>query len=209
MARPRFEKLPRQRQLEILNAASEEFVARGFHDASYNAIIERAGGSKGSFYYYFEDKKDLFIAVLDHHSDRFLEGLGGVWAGEDDGRPFWVQVEALLQELMDRTAAHPEALALGKACMPIAGDPAVTALMERHSQGLARMLLVGQSTGDVRTDLPLDLLFPLLLSVGTAMDSYLLPRWDQDGTQERAMGLYMDLLRRLLSPLPPTSDTAT
>ena len=44
-------------------AALDEFAAHGFHDASLNRIIEAAGISKGSMYYYFDGKEDLFAHV--------------------------------------------------------------------------------------------------------------------------------------------------
>jgi AcrR family transcriptional regulator len=54
MVRSRFARLPPEQQQVILRAALEEFAARGFHDASLNRVIEAAGISKGSMYYYFD-----------------------------------------------------------------------------------------------------------------------------------------------------------
>ena len=63
MVRPRFAKLPVHQQQTIVQAALDEFAAHGFRDASLNRIIETAGISKGSLYYYFDDKSDLFAYV--------------------------------------------------------------------------------------------------------------------------------------------------
>jgi len=57
---PRFQNLDETRRRAILAAAAEEFGERGFAQASYNRIIERAGISKGAMYYYFADKDDLY-----------------------------------------------------------------------------------------------------------------------------------------------------
>ncbi|HWT51730.1 MAG TPA: TetR/AcrR family transcriptional regulator, partial [Caulobacter sp.] len=73
MVRPRFAKLPAPQQQAIVQAALSEFAAHGFHDASLNRVIEAAGISKGSLYYYFDGKEDLFAYVAQ-------AGLGGLIA---------------------------------------------------------------------------------------------------------------------------------
>jgi AcrR family transcriptional regulator len=46
------------------------FLGRGFHGASLDEIAERAGYSKGAVYSNFAGKDDLFLAVLDAHTER-------------------------------------------------------------------------------------------------------------------------------------------
>lgn len=43
----------------MLAAALDEFVARGYQDASIEGIAARAGMTKGAVYYWFSDKRDL------------------------------------------------------------------------------------------------------------------------------------------------------
>ena len=64
MPKRRFEKLDPEVRGRILKAAALEFGTHGYADASLNRIVEQAGISKGSMYYYFEDKEDLFGMVL-------------------------------------------------------------------------------------------------------------------------------------------------
>ena len=64
MPRPRFDKLPPERQATILDAATVEFATAGYENASLNRIIERAELSKGATYYYFDGKEDLYLTVL-------------------------------------------------------------------------------------------------------------------------------------------------
>jgi TetR/AcrR family transcriptional regulator, transcriptional repressor for nem operon len=49
----------------ILSGAKELFLARGYAATTVDAICERAELTKGSFYYFFESKEDLGLAVLD------------------------------------------------------------------------------------------------------------------------------------------------
>jgi AcrR family transcriptional regulator len=43
----------------VLSAALEVFAARGFAATSVDNIVERAGCTRGAFYYYFESKEDI------------------------------------------------------------------------------------------------------------------------------------------------------
>jgi len=48
----------------LYEAALTEFAARSFRDASLNDILKAAGMNKGSFYYRFRDKTELYLTLL-------------------------------------------------------------------------------------------------------------------------------------------------
>ena len=54
-----------QSKERILAGAKELFLARGYSATTVDAICEKAGLTKGSFYYFFDSKEDLGLAVLD------------------------------------------------------------------------------------------------------------------------------------------------
>jgi TetR/AcrR family transcriptional regulator, transcriptional repressor for nem operon len=54
-----------QSKERILVAAKDLFLARGYAATTVDAICEKAELTKGSFYYSFDSKEDLGIAVLD------------------------------------------------------------------------------------------------------------------------------------------------
>lgn len=57
---------PKQRRREqILEAAGAVFAERGYHNASINDIIEKAGIARGTFYLYFASKHNILEAILD------------------------------------------------------------------------------------------------------------------------------------------------
>lgn len=49
---------------QIINAAVTVFSQKGYHPASMDAIAQSAGVAKGSLYYHFRSKSDLFTAVI-------------------------------------------------------------------------------------------------------------------------------------------------
>jgi AcrR family transcriptional regulator len=50
---------------ELMEAALAVFAERGYREASVDDVAERAGYSKGAFYWHFPSKDDLFYALLE------------------------------------------------------------------------------------------------------------------------------------------------
>ena len=69
-------RLPRdERRGQLLVAASEVFVDRGFHAAGMDEIADRAGVSKPVLYQHFSSKLELYLAVLARHVDNLVSGV--------------------------------------------------------------------------------------------------------------------------------------
>ena len=56
----------------ILRTSFQLFVEKGFTDVSLNEIIKAVGLTKGGFYYYFESKEALLVAVIDRYLFSYL-----------------------------------------------------------------------------------------------------------------------------------------
>ncbi len=65
MPKDTFFNLPEEKRARIIDAAIDEFAAYPFHQARITVIADRSGIAKGSFYQYFEDKKDLFKYLME------------------------------------------------------------------------------------------------------------------------------------------------
>src|SRR5690625_3421272 len=61
-----FYQLERAKQDTIINAALKEFTENGFEKASTNKIVKKAGIGKGTLFYYFNNKKDLFVFLIEY-----------------------------------------------------------------------------------------------------------------------------------------------
>ncbi|MFN0023108.1 MAG: TetR/AcrR family transcriptional regulator [Parvularculaceae bacterium] len=48
----------------MLDAAAEEFGARGYHETAISNITQRAGVGLGTFYVYFKSKEEVFRALV-------------------------------------------------------------------------------------------------------------------------------------------------
>lgn len=62
-----FLRLSNEKKRKLLEASYKEFETYNFSDASINRIIKEANISRGSFYMYFQDKKDLYFYLLEQH----------------------------------------------------------------------------------------------------------------------------------------------
>lgn len=58
------------KRAQIVRGAAEVFTRMGYEAANVGAIAAAAGVSKGTIYVYFEDKLDLFVAVMEDTRDR-------------------------------------------------------------------------------------------------------------------------------------------
>ena len=58
--------LKKNRREEILKSAISAFSHKGYHNTSISDIIEKAGIARGTFYLYFENKRQIFDSVLDN-----------------------------------------------------------------------------------------------------------------------------------------------
>jgi AcrR family transcriptional regulator len=59
---------------QIVEGARQVFLARGFDAASMMDIAKAAGVSKGTLYVYFEDKEELFAAIVQQECCSHAEG---------------------------------------------------------------------------------------------------------------------------------------
>jgi len=204
MARHRFDNLDPEKQEAILRAAGEEFAEKGFGAASINRIILASGMSKGSVYYYFEDKADLFATVVERGTQRVMDEIG--WPALEVLGPdeFW---DALL-ELTRRTVAFIRRdewwVRMARALHHIQQEPGARLAADRLAN-LGRdmwqaIISRGQSLGVIRTDLPRDLLVEITMAADQGGDQWMMERWDEFTPEalEGVVDARVDLLRDML-----------
>jgi AcrR family transcriptional regulator len=68
-----------KRRSEIVGAAIDIFAQKGYHDARISDIAEKLKIGHGTFYRYFKNKRDIFVAVL----EGIMQDIGQVVASED------------------------------------------------------------------------------------------------------------------------------
>ncbi len=205
MPRPRFERLEPEKQRAILDAASHEFAEHGFQQASFNRIIENAGFSKGAMYYYFDDKKDLYLTVLRTYQGQILAELGELPEVSSPAE-YWAALSDLFSHAAQVKMKHPEFIHLGMSMLKsmLNGELQVPAheLFGEVMGWVEELVTVGQGVGAVRTDLPTGLLVALIFGALEAADMWLVQQIDvlEDLDMEGAHAFSIGLFKRILEP---------
>ncbi len=202
----RFGHLPPQRRAEILASAAAEFAKYGFHGTSYNRLLERIGLGKSSAYYYFEDKADLFMAVVVDRYTAFYEGTSTLALPRTAGE-FWTYIEGLNLRGMEFMLEDPTSAALMQcvaregtsAELITAAESVLIATTSYHRE----LLVLGQRLGAVRQDAPLDLLVAMSRACATASDGWFAEHVDTLRTKRKLADtarLWTELQRGMFAP---------
>ena len=207
MARPRFQNLDEATRKKILETAAVEFAANGFDGTSLNRLIESLGISKGSLYYYFDDKADLFITVVDH-AWSVLMPAEIVDMGNLSSETYWPTLEVMMGEARRRVRENPWIVGFTRLIYDPPENPGIRdALSERFEQARdwqAGLIRQGQRLGTVRDDLPVELLQHLLIGADEAGDRWFVENWDHH-TEEEIERLFTEvfaIFRRMAEPPP-------
>ena len=206
MSRRRFENLDPERQRKLFDSAAEEFAASGYDAASLNRIIERAGMSKSSLYYYFDDKADFFAVLMERAFGFLLKRIGGLDLEALTAETYWSTFEDALHRLVALASEDSWPMKLARAFYWLRGNPKHTASTEKTftlvRRWMAQALERGQDLGVVRKDLPNSLMTDIVMGLGEALDRWTIAHWDSldEEARHRLVGDQLDLFRRMLKP---------
>src|SRR2546425_9379073 len=67
----------------LLAIARKRFGTKGYAATSVEDLVRRAGVTKGAFYHHFDDKKSVFLAVLEDAQQRLAQACVAAARGED------------------------------------------------------------------------------------------------------------------------------
>jgi len=205
MPRPRFEKLTPEKREHILETAAKEFAANGYDGASFNQILAKAGISKGAAYYYFDNKADLYVTSVTHYALELMQNLD-LDFGELTAVSFWPTLQNLYEQQFTQFTERPWVFGVVKSDGPIDMEALANTQLGDASQDveglLESILRQGMALGVVRTDLPDDLLFSLVVALDEAHDKWLLSHMStMNQTELQAAAAQMvALLQQLLTP---------
>jgi len=123
------------RLLAILGAAESVFASKGYYETRMDDIANKAELAKGTIYYYFKSKEEIYLHLLETESDKVYQSIS---ARIRDKAGFL----DILKEVVDFSVEYFEAnLAFLKIFLPCMcglvqfGD---AALLRRGTQGLDR-----------------------------------------------------------------------
>lgn len=161
MARP-VKKTPEQWKKEIVDAAKELFLSKGYEETAITDIMELAGGAKGMFYRFFQSKEEVMHVLGDQ---MFLENNPfEAVRGRSD-----LNGLQKIREVLALDRADGEREKLSTQAVPILKDPRIlAAAVEGNRRVLTplwfELIEEGQCDGSIQTEYAKELseLLPLV-----------------------------------------------
>ncbi|GDY30038.1 TetR/AcrR family transcriptional regulator [Gandjariella thermophila] len=151
-------RLPRNaRRAQLLAAAQHVFVANGYHAAAMDEIAERAGVSKPVLYQHFPGKLELYMALLETHTEELVRRVHGALDSTTDNKQ---RVRAAVAAYFDFVDGEGQAFRMVFES-DLRSEPAVQDAVER-----ATSACVDAITETIMADAGLDAQRARLLAVG-------------------------------------------
>ncbi len=141
-----------ERRGELLDAARDVFVEKGFAAASVDDIVARAGVARGTFYLYFQDKRAVFEALVDDFLSRISACVKSIDLREGTPPPT-DQLRANIHRVVTLALSEPTIVKL--ALFDATGlDPELDEKLHGYYEALRRLIAesleMGQALGMVR-----------------------------------------------------------
>ena len=151
---------------QLVEAALEQFHARGFHNCSVDDITKAAGVPKGSFYNHFASKDALAVEALQQYQQR------SVWRTTDDADlPPLIRLrhryEAMREVLIERGFTRGCLIGnMGTELADLNPDvrAEVQASLDYRSKATTELLRAAQVAGDLAPHHDPDVLGPFLVN---------------------------------------------
>lgn len=175
MPKQTFFNLPAEKRQTIINAALDEFSAYGYGKSNLNRIVEASGIAKGSFYQYFEDKKDLYYYLVDTIGRRKLEMLAPVLEAMA-GNSFSHNLEEIFRIGIEFADSDPKFYKIGQDFASPANSEMMAGFFEKYqvrgTNIYMDLLMAAQKRGELHDDIDLPLaagMVAVLISQTTVM----------------------------------------
>ena len=155
----------------ILDAALACVVEKGYHSSTVDEISKRAGVSKGSVYWYFKSKKEIFKDVLNMYAEKWLAALDALFEEEKDPKEAICSLFEMVRERMEDREKIETCQALLEYWAFAARDKEVKIWVEelyrKYKMKVLPMLEAGIKSGTIKGEDP-DEVFSLisLVSIG-------------------------------------------
>ena len=153
-----------QRIRDILRVGREVFAEKGYERATTTEIAQRLGISEATVFTYFRGKRELCVRVI---GDWYDEIIATMEAGLPRDQPVRAQLDFFIHThmrlfLIQGTGLCALVLSEGRSKGQELGESFLP-FQRRYTAPLMDLLARGQANGEVRSDMPLRVLRPMVL----------------------------------------------
>lgn len=176
MPKQTFHNLPEEKRAAIVNAAIDEFVEHGFKAASINRIVANSDISKGSFYQYFEDKRDVFMYLLGQLEREKMEYFNGRHPPSNNMDTFQY-FRWMIKVGMEFNSAYPRLVQAISRVMFGEGmyyGETFAGIREQTKQGLRAIIAQATQRGEMDPSVDVELAVMIMETWTNAISAYIL-----------------------------------
>lgn len=159
MPSPTFFNLSSKKQESLIEIAIDEFSNHDYDSASISRIVHRAGIAKGSFYRYFQDKRDLYLYLVGLVSTTKSSFLQNIHPPEPEIN-FFDYLSWLFEAGIKFDLTYPALSKLGYRVfygdLPFRNE-VIEGTKEASSKFIHQLVLKGMTEGDIDPGLDKDL----------------------------------------------------
>ena len=94
-----------QRREQILSAALDVIVEKGYEKSRIDDIVRVAGLSKGAIYWYYKSKKEVYLSLVNHWVFKYSATLNHI---VEEDLPAADQLRALFQFFVNQYQTNPQ-----------------------------------------------------------------------------------------------------
>lgn len=215
MPKQTFYNLNEEKRNAIIKASIEEFSTHTYNEASVNTIVEKSGISKGSLYQYFEDKKDIYLYLIEYAGQAKLEYLQKHLPISFDD--FFNGLCTLMIQGTQFSLHNPlYSRLLYKAFQGPLVDESLARLKEINRDYLTRLVGEAMEKGEVRSDTAIDVMVFFLNVLTTEFAQFVADKtgisWDEVYLNEEALkqldmpAVITDLMKLVKHGLAPVKN---
>lgn len=147
-----------ERREELLKAALIEFGDYGYDQASLNNILKRAEISKGTFYYHFKNKEELYLYLYDILAKEKMDFFNKNIDPEDFNKDIFTLLKIMSKVGMEFARYRPEIDRFSSSYLKDLNNPILDKIKEKYdyknNDYLDSFIDKAYERGELREDLP-------------------------------------------------------
>ena len=175
MPKETFKNLPEEKRQMIEKVSISEFAAFGYDKASINRIVEQCKIAKGSFYQYFDDKKDLFLYLVERVGEKKLKYMSSVLENREQ-YDFFTLIRELFVSGLKFAADNPKINLMGNWLFKSRGHPIYNEVvdigLQNAQNAYTKLLELAVSRGEVKDNIDLNFVAHMISSMNVSVIEY-------------------------------------
>ena len=175
MPKDTFFNLPDEKRKRIESIAIDAFASNGYDQTTISAIVKKADIAKGSFYQYFDNKKDLFKHIMDIIAKEKMAFMSPVLKNPE-AHEFLTLIKEVYLSAVRFGASRPKLLFIASELNNNKSHPVYKAFVEEGKKQsieiFSNLIELAINRGELRKDIDVHFLAFTISAMGFNLNEY-------------------------------------